>query len=202
MRNPDPGAFTNTSWQLESLGDAGNPQPVLAGSEVTMTFSALERVGGRSGCNSYRGKYTTDGARITFSGIASTKMACEPQQLMEQETQFQQALLAVERYELTGDHLELTYGGTKVLRLKALSHNSLNAGSVFTTEAAETAEKRRRSRSEALCVLCVICGREETTGRAVACALVAARLDPARCPLVPRRTARRRYAATPRPRPG
>jgi heat shock protein HslJ len=120
--NPE-NPLANTSWQLEAFGDAGNPQPVLAGSEVTMTFSGAESVGGRSGCNSYGGKYTIDGAKITFSAIASTEMACESQKVMEQEAQFQQALLAVENYQLAGDRLELTYAGTKVLRLKAIPYN-------------------------------------------------------------------------------
>jgi heat shock protein HslJ len=116
--------LANTSWKVEAFGDASNPQPVLADSEMTMTFSgAKPDVGGHSGCNSYGGQYLIDGARITFSAIVSTMMACESQQLMEQEGQFHQALLEVERYRVTGDLLELAYGGTKVLRLRSIPYD-------------------------------------------------------------------------------
>jgi heat shock protein HslJ len=114
--------LANTSWKVEAFGDAGSPQPIIAGSELTLTFDgAAQMVSGRSGCNSYGGNYTVEGDKITFDEITSTLMACESQPLMDQEARFQQALRAVERYRIEGDRLELTYAGTKVLRLRAIA---------------------------------------------------------------------------------
>jgi heat shock protein HslJ len=112
-------ALANTAWKLEAFGDSGNPQPIIAGSEITLVFGGSKpTIGGRSGCNSYGGKYAIDGTKISFTEIVSTLMACESQPLMEQEAQFQQALRGVERYQITGDQLELIYDGAKVLRLR------------------------------------------------------------------------------------
>ncbi|MEX1125604.1 MAG: META domain-containing protein [Acidimicrobiia bacterium] len=50
-------------------------------------------VGGTAACNTYFGGYTISGAEITFSGLGQTMMACSPDEVMESETKYLQALL-------------------------------------------------------------------------------------------------------------
>jgi heat shock protein HslJ len=121
----DTSPLANTSWKLESLGDPGAPTAALPDAAVTLTFDgAKEAIGGNSGCNSYGGTYQVDGAKLTFGQIVGTLMACASQPVMQQESQYQQALAKVSQYTIDGDRLELTYDGTKVLRFRAAAPTS------------------------------------------------------------------------------
>ena len=117
---PDRSPLADTSWKLEAFGDAAGPRPVLANSTITLAFSAEQRTAsGRSGCNSYGGRYAVAGDRVSFDEIASTAMACADGSVMDQEQRFQQALLETSTYRVAGDRLEISYGDGKVLRFVA-----------------------------------------------------------------------------------
>ena len=105
-------------WRLVEL----EGQPSIAGGgarEPHLTFSrrdTVARVGGATGCNSMGGTYKADGARIRFSELFSTKMACVEEDRMRQEARFVKALETADRYAINGDTLVLSAGDRVVAR--------------------------------------------------------------------------------------
>ena len=75
--------------------------------KANITFSASGTVSGNTGCNSFTGGYTVDGATVTIDGnVAATLMACEPDaQALEQ--QFLTALGNVTTWERSGQQVTL-----------------------------------------------------------------------------------------------
>lgn len=92
------------SWQLQMLFASDNKWeriPYINFNIADKTFS------GNSGCNSIRGKFTTDGNYIGFDkNFISTKMACPG----SNEIAFLSALLKINRYSINKDMLELGQG--------------------------------------------------------------------------------------------
>ena len=107
----DTSVLAGTAWTLVSFGPAGAEEPVVPGSEVTLTFDAAGQAGGSGGCNSYGGSYQTDGDNITFGEIVSTLMACTDDALNEQESRFLAALGSASTFALEGDNLTIGYDG-------------------------------------------------------------------------------------------
>ncbi|MBW0161305.1 MAG: DUF4377 domain-containing protein [Sediminibacterium sp. Gen4] len=62
------------------------------------------RISGKAGCNRYFGKVSFDQQRIFISGVGSTQMACTD---MEIESLYLKHLTAVNRYQLSGNNLQL-----------------------------------------------------------------------------------------------
>ncbi len=62
------------------------------------------RISGKAGCNRYFGKVSFDQQRIFISGVGSTQMACSD---MEIESLYLKYLTAVNRYQLSGNNLQL-----------------------------------------------------------------------------------------------
>lgn len=60
-------------WALAKL--AG--QPVTLNQPATLNLSVDGGAAGFAGCNKYNSGYTTSGSALTFSNIASTKIACD-----------------------------------------------------------------------------------------------------------------------------
>jgi len=76
------------------------------------------RLSGSDGCNRMVGGYALDGARLSFSGIGATRMACP--ESMEQAAAFARALHATAAHRVAGDLLELIdASGRVVARLQA-----------------------------------------------------------------------------------
>src|SRR5574338_932632 len=99
----DSGSLTGTVWSLTTLSG----QELVPGSGITALFTAGDKLGGSSGCNQYSGTYTAAGNRLQISpNLASTMMAC-PQELMDQEAKYIQALTDVNAYSINGDQLVL-----------------------------------------------------------------------------------------------
>lgn len=96
-------ALAGSEWTLVSL----QGQPPLAGTTITLKFEP-DTAGGASGCNSYGGPYMARGARLTFTDVAATAMAClDPAGVMEQEAAYLQALSQAAGYRATDDRLEI-----------------------------------------------------------------------------------------------
>lgn len=73
---------------------------------------------GSGGCNRLIGGYTVDGDRLSFMGVASTKMACV--QAMDQERVFLESLSTVARWRIDGERMELLDNqGAAVLQFEA-----------------------------------------------------------------------------------
>ena len=108
----------NTRWKLVRLGDravtvgAGQPEPHLVLSSET------GRVSGSSGCNRLMGRYEVEDGSLTFSALATTRMACPGG--MDIERRFLAALRATSRTEITQQRLELFDANGRLLaRLEA-----------------------------------------------------------------------------------
>ena len=101
-------------WQLVELGGRTPPEGA-GGRRATLVFEAdTARAGGFSGCNSYGGTYTLDGASLRFGAMAMTRMACD--RGMDLEQQYAGVLDRVTGYELAGSELRLLEGSTVVAR--------------------------------------------------------------------------------------
>lgn len=97
---PDP---NGTVWKLDSFGQNND----AANGILTLSFNNGV-ASGSSGVNTYAGSYTvsTGDGKLTFSGIASTKMT-GPAALMTQETKYLNALSQTALYTLSGETLTL-----------------------------------------------------------------------------------------------
>jgi heat shock protein HslJ len=93
-------------WVLVSGADAGGDFPV-DGAPVTLVV-ADGLVSGTGPCNSFTGSVDTSGEFPRFSAIASTKMACTDDSVMDLEQRFFAALEAVDDGDATDDGLTLS----------------------------------------------------------------------------------------------
>lgn len=114
--NPaETGSVMGTTWRLSSLGG----EDAAGGIVSTLTFNDDNKISGNGGCNSFGGKASFDGAKLKFSDVFSTMMACE-QPKMEQEAAFLAALAKAASYTVEGGTLTLLDGsGTAVATLTA-----------------------------------------------------------------------------------
>jgi len=105
-------SLANTSWRLVSYGEPGSEIPVLEGTEVTLQFEDGSQAGGSGGCSMFGAQYNVaDGKELSITEVVSTLMACSAEDLMEQETQYFEALQSADSFELLGDRLTIRYGG-------------------------------------------------------------------------------------------
>lgn len=95
-------ALPGTDWDLVSYGSADALQFPLEGTRPTLSFTP-EGLGGSTGCNSYFGGYTLDGASFVVGMLGSTQMFCEG--IMEQELAIIEMLQTAEF--ITGDAEQL-----------------------------------------------------------------------------------------------
>jgi heat shock protein HslJ len=113
--------LTGSAWKLVEL--EGEPAtPGTGGKQSFLSFTEDGTVSGFAGCNRFTGSFQSDGDELSFSPLASTRMACA--EGMEQENQFLAALTEVERYSIHSSELAL-YGGDEptIARLKAAVHD-------------------------------------------------------------------------------
>jgi len=98
-----------TAWIVTAYTDAkGTLVDVLSGTEQTASFGLDGSLSGSGGCNGYSSTYETEEDRITVGMVASTLMFCaEPAGLMDQESQFFQALQTAATFRIDQDQLEL-----------------------------------------------------------------------------------------------
>jgi len=90
----------NSRWILREVnGKAVHPK-----SDISIHFIDETAVEGFGGCNTFKGKYATDGADIKIGPLMSTKMACEDLSI---ESQFTDALQRTESYKADGKYLYL-----------------------------------------------------------------------------------------------
>lgn len=101
---PGPAAsVAGREWRLTELN--GRPAGTGAGGRAATLRLDGDRAGGFAGCNSFGGGYTLGESQLTFSALASTRMACE--QGMELEREYLTALEAVRSWRMTPQGLEL-----------------------------------------------------------------------------------------------
>jgi len=101
--------LSGTSWLVTSYNNGKQAVVnVLAGSALTVDFSADGSVSGSAGCNNYTAIYAASGKSIKIGQAAASKKMCvRPEGVMEQEGRFLKALQTVAAWRLEGDRLEL-----------------------------------------------------------------------------------------------
>jgi heat shock protein HslJ len=100
------------AWMLDSGTNGSDPLLILDSHPITMNLDGSQ-IGGTAACNSYGGNYqvSSTGNFQIVDGLAITEMACSPDEVMESESQFMTAMLAVDEVSLDGGVLTLSGGG-------------------------------------------------------------------------------------------
>jgi heat shock protein HslJ len=102
-------ALAGTAWRVTGYNNGRQAVvSVLAGTTLTMAFSADGKVSGSAGCNRYTAPYKAEGRKLALGPVAATRMDCaRPERAMEQEQRFLKALETVATARFEGDRLEL-----------------------------------------------------------------------------------------------
>jgi heat shock protein HslJ len=111
-------SLEDTKWVLQSYGEPGNFEDILADTEITAEFVSSEgTIRGSAGCNSYFGGYEVEGNRISIPGpIGATEMYCvEPEGIMEQEQEYLAMLQNAETYDIKDDQLRIFTGDEELI---------------------------------------------------------------------------------------
>ncbi|MGI9221139.1 MAG: META domain-containing protein [Woeseiaceae bacterium] len=90
--------LAGTSWQIDDIDGGG----VIDASNVTLVFPEDGKVVGSAGCNRYFGSVQVDGSTVSFGEAGATMMAC-PEELMNQERRFFDAIGSIVRGEVDSD---------------------------------------------------------------------------------------------------
>jgi uncharacterized membrane protein/heat shock protein HslJ len=103
-------------WALKSFGAKDSEDPLVPGTVITLELSADGKLHGSGGCNRYFATYDIGSdASLQIRGIGSTRMAC-PQEFMDQEMRYFEALQRVSAFKVQKDLLQLLYSnGQRVL---------------------------------------------------------------------------------------
>lgn len=107
------GDLTDIPWQLESGTVDGTALPILASHPITLSFTEEAAVG-TAACNGYGAAYSITGEEITLSELGSTAMACEPEEVMESERLYMEALPRVDTITAGRDGLTLLGDGVEL----------------------------------------------------------------------------------------
>lgn len=83
-------------WVVEDINDRG----IIDSSRVTLNFWPDGRVTGRATCNNLMGQYQLSGEGFSINQIATTRMACAPA-LMAQEQTVMENLRDLQRFDVT-----------------------------------------------------------------------------------------------------
>jgi heat shock protein HslJ len=97
---------TDSAWELESGDLDGSAIPILASHPITLSFTE-DAAGGTAACNGYGGSYAISGDELTISEISSTEMACLPEETMESERMYLEALSRVVTFTMGDESLHL-----------------------------------------------------------------------------------------------
>jgi copper homeostasis protein (lipoprotein) len=103
----------NTYWKLMTLDGVSMESPEGAREIHFVLHSEGKRAAGFSGCNQLVGSYQLEGAKIDFSQVGGTLMACENG--MEREQEFQQVFARVAGWKIAGETLQLLDSAGAVL---------------------------------------------------------------------------------------
>ena len=106
---PQSFSLVGNAWQATGINNGKQAVvSLVAGSSVSLNFSAEGRVFGSAGCNQFQGAYRLEGkTRLAIGPVVSTRMACPNAEVAAQERAFLQALESVSSLQIEGSRLEL-----------------------------------------------------------------------------------------------
>lgn len=104
----DPNTIIGGAFQATSLISNGAAQPIVAGSTINVTFAASD-VNVNATCNTMSGPATYTSTQIVVEQMASTRMACDPP-LMTQDEWLAAFFANDPAWVLDGSTLTLTAG--------------------------------------------------------------------------------------------
>ncbi len=113
-------SLPGSSWTVTAYNNG--KQAVVSpieGSELTLEFGTDGSVSGNSGVNTFRGTFEATDDTVAITGLASTKMAGEPD-LMEQETAYLKALENATTWNVTRGSLDMR-DGTDASQVQAVA---------------------------------------------------------------------------------
>jgi polar amino acid transport system substrate-binding protein len=88
---------------LADIEDEELTEPI-PDTRIELVFNEEDNYNGNAGCNTYNGRYVTDGIKIILTAGSSTKLLCnEPAGIMEQEDLYLSLLTQVEEYRINED---------------------------------------------------------------------------------------------------
>ena len=106
-----------TNWQLRGIVGLPPTAATPPGAPISLhLLTDQPRLAGHGGCNRLMGGFQLEGARLSFSKLASTRMACAPE-VMALEQRFSQALEQVRRWSIQEGTLRLQDGRGRTLLL-------------------------------------------------------------------------------------
>lgn len=105
-----------TRWSVDTLTDGQVASSTPAGAPATITFDK-DAVQIDTGCNRGSGTYTVSNDQIRFTGVATTKMACEPERA-SLENAVLTVLTGEVTYDIDSDRLTLKQPSGKALGLR------------------------------------------------------------------------------------
>ncbi len=101
------------AWQMTTGTVDGQPIPAPESHPITITFQG-DQVSGTASCNGYGGTFQIDGSSISIGELAMTEMACSPEETMEAEAMFSDAITRVDTVSLDGT-LTLSADGVEMV---------------------------------------------------------------------------------------
>lgn len=112
-----PADLLGKQWVLERLGAANEPQPLIAGTVITLRFEEEGgRITGSAGCNNYFAEVRFTGDALSIAAPGATKKLCpDVEGIMEQEYAYLQLLEQVTGFTLEERSLTLSAGDAVLL---------------------------------------------------------------------------------------
>jgi heat shock protein HslJ len=98
------------TWLVVSYGQGPDQTPALPDLNRAIIFDGDGIINGNVGCNSFKGAYTIDGAKINFQPMEVMKLNCPPEIIMEQERAILQILSGSADFKIDGRYLTITNG--------------------------------------------------------------------------------------------
>jgi heat shock protein HslJ len=101
--------LADTEWTVIAYRDGRSGfASVLAGTNLTVAFSADGRISGSGRCNGFAGTYAVTPPAIAVGPVAATRKFCaSPEGVMAQESAFFAALTRAARFTSDGPTLQL-----------------------------------------------------------------------------------------------